>query len=704
MIPSQPSATQHIPSDITDERSSTQFTFLPTLKPELADVRPESPEQIPVPLVGQFTVFLKPISDQTVRPVDKVPDISVVLPTPTPIEQPIRFEIRSSQVKDKVTVVSEIDQQIPEMPQPLVKQLSNLRISEMYEGEMSPTSSEEAVPIISLPDEETTAPQVPKERFIPIQLEGQPGKFVIPPQARFEPAVSIEEIETTYPDEIPAPIFTNKVDDDQVVLLSHSTAKLEQFPCIVQPLVGQEAKDFVSEYDISSVEVVPPDEAHRRTSIIFCTDSPVLVTEETSPIREVPTSKATIRVTPQLKRVSESSEHPESLKSPEDEATAIEVSLPTTERAEAITQIDNSPVQETTFEYLVPVEASLSEVEIPTETSQKEEATIALKKTSPSKSGLSKSSTEPKNEDKQLFDDQYRSEISHLIPTEIKGEEVPQLVEKVYLKKKTKAIESVELQVVSKKDVTVPGNEECAKVPIVKKVRKSEIKFHPAPAEQVTAKPEEEIQVLKIEDEFKSEISLRKEKPLEKMEVHFPTGVDQPKKDIELPVPSKKEESPKVQVVKKVRKSEIQFHPAPVKQVTPAAKPEDETVILKMEDKFRSDTYLRQELIQLPTGVEEIHSRKVLPTELETGTEPLTKVEIPFQPVEIPLESGIEEVLNNEERLKVPIIKKICKQEIQFHPASTELVEKDVPFETENAGKEIVEIRKTMKQKKTYCR
>lgn len=344
------------PAD-TDDHTS-HLTFYPTLCPELADVRPESsdqPDDISSLNVGNLqskSQVVRPLVDTSAR-IEDTPDIVVNLPTPVgaAIERPISFEIRSSQVRvqgrsveETITVLkrggeskivreSKTTEKDVSTPQPLIKQLSDLRISEMLENEASPTASnvEESIPIISLPDEEQKASNIPKERFIPIQLEDQPGVFVISPEVPSKTTVSIEEMETSYPDEIPMPITSNKVSDDNIPS-GQSTAILEQFPWIVQPLVGQEAQDIVGEYDVSSVEVVPPDEAHRRTSVIVCTGSPVLVTEETSPIREVQTSQATVRVTPKLKRVSESSEQHELVNYPAPDApqSVEEISTETT--------------------------------------------------------------------------------------------------------------------------------------------------------------------------------------------------------------------------------------------------------------------------------------------------------------------------------------------------------------------------------------
>nr|CAH0104358.1 unnamed protein product [Daphnia galeata] len=361
--PTQPSATTTHdillqPADTDDQTSN--LTFFSTPCPELAVVRPESSKQLEnISSLDLGNLRFRFNTDQISRPlvdttsrIEHAPDIVVELPTPVSAteEQPILFEIRSSQVnvkskghvssveETKITIVKEAgknevvreitktEKEVSKTPQPLIKQLSDLRISEMFENETSLTASgvEETLPIISLPDEESVAAEAPKERFIPIQLEDQPGVFVISKEAPSETSVSIEEMETTYPDDSTVPVSSNKVNDDQIAD-GLSTAKVEQFSWIVQPLVGQEAQDIVGEYDVSSVEVVPKDEAHRRTSIIVCTGNPVLVAEETSPIREVQTSQATIRLTPKLKRVSESDRN-ESIKY---SAIEIDASQPT---------------------------------------------------------------------------------------------------------------------------------------------------------------------------------------------------------------------------------------------------------------------------------------------------------------------------------------------------------------------------------------
>lgn len=187
--------------------------------------------------------------------------------------------------------------------QPLAKQPSGPKISEMFEGESCSSDANDSVPIISLPDDDGTTGQTPvreksRERYIPIHLEDQPGKVILP-QEPAKSSVSIEEMETVYPDEAPSPATETKISDGEQSNESASV-KVDRVPWLVQPLDDQE--NVVNEYDVSSVS---PGEAHRRTSVIVCKDESILVEEETSPIREVMMSRATVKVTPRLKRASE---------------------------------------------------------------------------------------------------------------------------------------------------------------------------------------------------------------------------------------------------------------------------------------------------------------------------------------------------------------------------------------------------------------
>jgi len=80
--------------------------------------------------------------------------------------------------------------------EPISRSYLGLQISEVEGSEVEGGFPDDAsIPIITVPDEENEP--VKKERIIPIRLEYKPGVFVVPQAS----SVSIEEIETTYPEE-----------------------------------------------------------------------------------------------------------------------------------------------------------------------------------------------------------------------------------------------------------------------------------------------------------------------------------------------------------------------------------------------------------------------------------------------------------------------------------------------------------------------